>query len=177
MINHEQRGTGRTTRMLESAIAAAKAGKYVCVFCGSVAHARAARDSAWEILKRTGDHFKSYSDTPPCLKVGKGIMKFECSESCSGWNWQEMRPVGCHTQVPIFIDHFPVERKIAELEAEIARLQPFAHRWDLSDDRLARLHGMNDQFRNEYLCSWPPVEPLSPKLSVSQREKITGRKS
>ena len=177
MITHDQRGTGRTTRMLKAAIAEAKAGRYVCVFTGSVAHARAARDSALEIMNRTGAPFKSYSDSPPCLKIGEGVIKFECSESCSGWNWQEIRPVGCHTQVPIFIDHFTVERKIAELEAEIARLQPFAHRWDLSDDRLDRLRGMNNQFRNEYLCSWPPAEPLSPKLSVSQRKKITRRKS
>jgi hypothetical protein len=85
------RATGRTTRMMEEAIAFAKDGLAVYVVCYSVDHARA--------LER------EWIDQKKNLHI-----QFETPQSMGpGWDWRTLRSADMHSNCVVLVDNWAIE--------------------------------------------------------------------
>ncbi len=97
------RRTGRTTRMLERAVALAMQGRAVYVYVAG--DEQRARQKLQEI---SGAPFYSFG-----IKVEHGFPR--------AFDWTRMRPYGAHPNCTALIDHYLIERELALMLAELHR--------------------------------------------------------
>jgi hypothetical protein len=100
------RGSGRTQRMLETAIADAQAGRAVYVMAADKQH-RA------YLERRLADMGTE----------GLGI-KIETPNSTGNFDWDRMALVGAHPNCLTFVDHWAIEKRFERILREL-------HRWDI----------------------------------------------
>ena len=88
----DNRGSGRTTRMLEYVVKCAAEttkGRYMFVFCHSQQRARELQIH--------------------CAKQCDGKINFAATTE-AGWDWQHMRPICAHPSCKIVVDHYALQR-------------------------------------------------------------------
>jgi len=93
------RGTGRTTRMLEEAVRLAEANRAVYVVMGN--HQQA----------------KTFENKMP---QGLGI-QFETAQSLSNFDWETLTLPGAHPNCVVLVDHYAIESKFNRILEELHR--------------------------------------------------------
>lgn len=96
-------GTGRTTRMLEEAVALSKEGRAVYVVAATMEHARML-------------HYMTVR--PVAMDI-----QFESAASLGNLDWHTLRLAGAHPNCAVLIDHFAIE-------SEFAPMLEMLHRYD-----------------------------------------------
>ena len=117
MKNDALRQTGRTTRMLEAALEAAKAGEHVVVVGSSYADARSFLQRCWVLYPPAIPRSVSHE-----LLVDGGSIRFRISDN-QQWNWETMKFHGTDRYARVFIDHAAIEVAFDQILTEM-------HRWD-----------------------------------------------
>ncbi len=119
----ELRQTGRTTRMLQEAIAEARLGKYVLVL---VDH----RNERNRLMLEIGGLFAPGEAEPQesyCIYVNttttRGKIVFEAWCDAGDFCWQKMRPRALHPSVVVLVDHHTIEDRFRVMLNML-------HRWD-----------------------------------------------
>jgi len=93
------RGTGKTTRMLNDAICAAKQGRAVYVLAANKSHANILESRCSEL-------------EPKYKELG---IKFETPESLGHFDWAYMRLPGAHPRCLFLADHFAIEHHFSQM--------------------------------------------------------------
>ena len=101
----DNRGSGRTTRMLEYVVKCAAEttkGRYMFVFCHSQ---QRARELQIHCAKQCDGKIAGTKVYPP----EGGEINFAATTE-AGWDWQHMRPIGAHPSCKIVVDHYALQR-------------------------------------------------------------------
>ena len=104
--------TGRTTRMLQAAIAAAEEGKYVMVYAASRQHAD-------ELQRRAATMVGTEPYATKIRTPGNGEITFESAQD-GRLSWDTMRP-RVWRSIPVFTDHWAIESHLAKALEELHR--------------------------------------------------------
>lgn len=120
----ELRRTGRTTRMLETAIKHATDGEYVMVYARTWEQARqllvrCVQVADWDVVNN--DELQAKIQ----LKSG-GSISFETVEGnrdSGHFDWRTLRPSHIYPGVPVFTDHYAIEGKIDDVHRQIEHLK------------------------------------------------------
>ena len=110
-MNEHLKQTGRTTRMLDQAVALAKQGRAVYVVAPSRQHVPQWEDMLLDALIRGS------VPQPSCLgiKIEAGVPP--------QFDWDKMRVPGAHPNSVWLLDHFVAEREITHITQKIAYLE------------------------------------------------------
>ena len=116
----EHRGTGRTTRMMQAAIAEASKGRYVFVVMANVSQIQNQKD--WVL-----DEFASVTKSVGGMKIyiadKGGCIQFDTIYSRQ-FKPESLSFIGAHPKCQVFVDHYAIESRYAKLLSQL-------HRFDL----------------------------------------------
>jgi len=109
----QMRQTGRTQRMLESAISQARNDKYVLVICRDNLH----REHLIERVLKEPDSRRAGQEK---IYIGKGSISVVLPNN---FDWREMRRNGSHLSCVVLADHYTIE-------SEFSKMLEMLHRFD-----------------------------------------------
>ena len=111
------RGTGRTTRMLEMAIAEARKPQYVMVVAANQRDADRLKEQCAKMLGRKPSGPKVYlaADGEPY----GGEITFDPVDG--EFDWKTLRVRGAYPTIPVFVDHFAIEAEFGHILRELHR--------------------------------------------------------
>lgn len=121
--------TGRTTRMLKIAMRYAHDMHHIIVVAKDNAQIKNMIGMVKDIEKEMDWKPGKIKDTTVKYEYG-GLLDFRSIHSAMTWDWKTMRFLTIHSNIPIYVDHFPIEEHIEELHKQIDRFQIEAHKWD-----------------------------------------------
>ncbi len=112
------KGTGRTTRMLEAAIASARKPQYVMVVAANQRDADRLKEQCATMLNRKISGPKVYlaADGEPY----GGEITFERVQD-RDWDWRTMTFRGSYPTIPVHVDHNAIEQEYGHILRELHR--------------------------------------------------------
>ena len=113
----KNRHTGRTTRMLEQAIAKAHETGYVFVVADNENHAKQLRQLCSEITGRPISGPKIYLTD----SAGPGAPQISIDPVEEAWDWETMSVRGAYPNIPVFVDHHAIETRFGHILDEYHR--------------------------------------------------------
>ncbi len=117
-MNEALRGSGRTTRLVETACKAAYVGRAVYILTAGTEHAKYLEpmiERTWDAMRGQGGH-------------GIKVESMQHWDKHQQWDWDNMKPAyhGAHPNCLFLVEHFAVEQRLQQIHADIKYLATLA---------------------------------------------------